>query len=117
KISGLSVTGSNIQWYTTAVGGSTIDTSTLVTDGSTYYASQTIAGCESLSRLAIKIQVNTTPAAPTGIAVQTFCSETSPTVSNLAETGSNLLWYDAARGGSIVPDSSPLTNGTAYFAS
>lgn len=47
--------GKNIQWYLTPKGGNTLPLSTQVTPGVIYYASQTVDGCESEHRLAVKI--------------------------------------------------------------
>ncbi len=54
-IGDLVATGSNILWYTTATGGTALDTSTTLLHNSTYYASQTINGCESDNRLAVYV--------------------------------------------------------------
>jgi len=60
-------------------------------------------------------QVN--PAAPSGSASQIFCTSASPTVADLAATGSNIQWYAAASGGSSLATSTPLSNNTHYYAS
>jgi hypothetical protein len=53
----LSVTGSNLQWYSSSTGGAPLPLSTVLVDGATYYVSQTINGCES-SRIAITVTEN-----------------------------------------------------------
>ena len=49
-LGGLNVTGSNLQWYTSSnlayTGSCPIPNTTNVSDGTTYYVSQTIGGCE-----------------------------------------------------------------------
>lgn len=60
--------------------------------------------------------VSLTPAAPTGAAVQNFCSEVSPTVANLNATGALIKWYLTAVGGASLPPATPLINNTNYFA-
>ncbi len=58
------VTGTNIIWYTSQVGGTVLPATTPLTEGTTYYASQTVSGCESPSRLAVTAGVDlnvTTP--------------------------------------------------------
>jgi hypothetical protein len=45
--------GQNIVWYTAAAGGTVLPASTVLVSGTTYYASQTIATCESEIRLAV----------------------------------------------------------------
>ncbi len=61
--------------------------------------------------------VTLSPAAPTGTATQNFCSETFPTVAGLSATGTGILWYAAASGGSPLASSAALANNTHYFAS
>ena len=57
-IANLIVTGDNIQWYTTATGGTPLANTTPLTTN-TYYASQTNANnCESSNRLAVTVSVN-----------------------------------------------------------
>jgi Ig-like domain CHU_C associated len=116
-VANLSVTGTSIIWYTAASGGSVVASGTALVDGTTYYASQTVTGCESTSRLAVTAHVTTTPSAPTGSASQTFCSGNSPTVANLSVTGTSIIWYTAASGGSVVSSGTALVNGTIYYAS
>ena len=111
-------TGTNIKWYSVATGGTVLAPSTALATG-TYYASQTVSGCESTTRLAVAVTVNN-PAAPTGSASQSFCSASSPTVANLAATPTGtgtILWYAAASGGTALSTSTALVNGTSYYAS
>ena len=55
-IANLSATGTNIKWYSAASGGTALSTSTLLVNGSHYYASQTNAsGCEGTSRLDVTV--------------------------------------------------------------
>ena len=46
-IEALEVIGQNIQWYAVAQGGEPLPTNTILVSGSTYYATQTVASCES----------------------------------------------------------------------
>ncbi|MCU7618858.1 hypothetical protein NZ698_16885 [Chryseobacterium sp. PBS4-4] len=51
------ITGTNIKWYADATTTTVLPTSTVLTNGATYYATQTIAGgCES-SRLAVTVNL------------------------------------------------------------
>lgn len=47
------VTGSNIIWYDAPTGGNVIAVGTPIVSGTTYYASQTLNGCESENRLGV----------------------------------------------------------------
>ncbi|MBA4851865.1 S8 family serine peptidase [Emticicia sp. BO119] len=65
-IANIVVTGSDIKWYDAAAGGNLLNSSAELMDGTTYYASQMINGCES-ARLAITITLEgeTSPCPPT----------------------------------------------------
>jgi large repetitive protein len=113
-VADLAATGTSIQWHATASGGTPIDPTTALTTG-TYFASQTVGGCESDTRLEVAVTVND-PAAPTGSATQSFCSIDNPTVADLVATGTAIQWYAAASGGTAIDPSTALATGT-YFAS
>lgn len=115
-VTNLAATGTAIKWYAAATGGTALVTTTALVTGTTYYASQTISGCESASRFAVAVTV-ANPAAPTGAASQSFCSGASPTVASLTATATGILWYAASSGGSALAPSTPLVDGTHYFAS
>ena len=83
-LASIAVTGTTIQWYTAATGGTLLPNTTPLASGTTYYASQTVGVCESATRLAVNVTV-ANPAAPTGSATQTFCSDANPTVANLTQ--------------------------------
>ena len=57
-ISDLAATGTAIQWYSASSGGTAIPTSTTLASG-TYYATQTISACESQTRAAVAVTLNT----------------------------------------------------------
>ena len=56
-LANLSVSGTNLQWYSNSTGGTPLPLSTVLVDGATYYVSQTVNGCES-SRIAIIVTQN-----------------------------------------------------------
>lgn len=57
-INNIIVTGINIKWYDAATGGNIIPGNIALTDNTTYYASQTINGCESISRCVITVTID-----------------------------------------------------------
>ncbi|RFS15388.1 S8 family serine peptidase [Emticicia sp. C21] len=59
-IANIVVTGSGIKWYDAATGGNLLVSSTELMDGTIYYASQTINGCES-ARLGVTITIDGEP--------------------------------------------------------
>ena len=97
--SALTATGTDLKWYTSSTGGTplagapTPSTSTATT--LEYFVSQTQSGCES-SRLKITVLVKPVPAAP-GVTALNLCEGTSTPA--LTATGSSLLWYRDATGG------------------
>jgi hypothetical protein len=56
-IASIQVTGTGIQWYASNTGGSVLATTTPLVTGTTYYATQTITGCESPSYLAVTVTI------------------------------------------------------------
>lgn len=50
------ITGTNIQWYSSSTSSTPLANTTLLVNGTTYYASQTLNGCEG-PRLTITVQV------------------------------------------------------------
>src|SRR5690606_30680495 len=47
QLSDVVITGSNIKWYSSSTGGTLLPATTVLTNGTTYYASQTVGTCES----------------------------------------------------------------------
>ena len=113
-VANLQANGTTIQWYATATGGSALSTTVALVNGTTYYASQTVNGCESSTRLAVAVSITTT-ATPTGSASQTFCNNAA--VANLQANGTTIQWYATATGGSALSTTVALVNGTTYYAS
>ncbi|MEN2400522.1 T9SS type B sorting domain-containing protein [Flavobacterium sp. MC2016-06] len=107
--------GQNIKWYDTLTGGIILPNNTLLQNDKTYFASQTINGCESeRTPVTIKIQDTT---APTGDANQLFCTGQNPTLENIVVTGENIKWYDGLTNGNLLANNANLQNGITYYAS
>lgn len=102
--------------YLVASGGSPLNGSTLLTNGTTYYLSQNLDGlCESI-RVPLTVSVITTPY-PTGNILQNFTQ--GQTLSNLQVTGTNLIWYanqsDATNHVNPIINTTLLVNGSTYY--
>jgi len=115
----LSATGTGLLWYTAPTGGTgsaTAPTPSTATAGTTiYYVSQTISGCEG-PRESISVTVNATPALPTVTTPINYCE--GATASVLAASGTGLLWYTLATGGTgsaTAPTPSTATAGTTTY--
>ncbi len=92
--------GTNLLWYTVATGGTGSAAApvpaTTTTGMTTWWVTQTVTGeCES-NRTPVTVTINPQPAAPTASA-QTWCQNTPAAA--LTATGTALLWYTAATGG------------------
>ena len=113
-LNSITITGQNIKWYDLQTGGVLLPNSTLLINGTTYYASQTVNGCESLrSPITIKIQ-NTS--APTAVLSQTFCATQNPTLSDVIINGTSVIWYNSNTSTTPISNNTNLTNGTIYYA-
>ncbi|WP_116788745.1 fibronectin type III domain-containing protein [Flavobacterium psychrotrophum] len=109
-VANLVANGTNIKWYTATTGGTALVATTALT-ARTYYASQTVSGCES-PRTAVVVTLGST-IAPTASA-QTFCGDNS--LIDIVATGTNLKWYLAATGGSALDPFTDLTTRTYYVS-
>ena len=58
-LAGLLPQGANIKWYDAPTGGNLLPSTTLLVNGHVYYASKTVNGIESTSRLAVTATVGT----------------------------------------------------------
>lgn len=56
-LNNISVSGSNIIWYNSATSTTPLPLSTVLANGVTYYATQTINNCESVNRLSVTINL------------------------------------------------------------
>lgn len=117
----LTATGTNLLWYTTATGGTGSTTaptpSTTPIGTTTYYVSQTV-GCES-PRFAIVVNVTASTAAPTVTSPVNYCQ--NAVAVPLTATGTNLLWYTTATGGTgsttAPTPSTAVVGSTTYYVS
>lgn len=114
-LNSIAITGQNIKWYDAQTLGNLLPSSTILVNGSTYYASQTINSCESL-RVPITINIQNTPA-PTGNANQSFCATQNATLNEIVISGSTLNWYSSPSSTLILPTTTLLVNSSTYYAS
>jgi hypothetical protein len=116
-VADLEATGQNIKWYSTATGGSPLPSSDpLVSD--TYYATQTVDGCESEDRFEVSVTL-ISPETPIGDSTQSF-SGTGATLADLVVSPENVSWFaseeDALAGNNPLPLSTVLIDGETYYA-
>ncbi|MUV04189.1 T9SS type B sorting domain-containing protein [Flavobacterium rakeshii] len=118
-VADIQVNEAGVVWYDAATGGSVVANTTALTDGMVYYASLTdvVSGCESSVRLAVTVNVNDAPTPTTNNTTQNFCQVDMPTVADIQVNEAGVIWYDAATGGSVVANTTALTDGSVYYAS
>ena len=112
-VGNINVVGTVIKWYDASSLGNLLPTSTMLTNGGIYYASQTVGGCES-ARIPVTAVVNVTPI-PSGISTQDYCKDA--TIAQLVVAGTNIIWYNNPTSGNVLPTSTPLVAGVTYYAS
>ena len=90
-VASLTATGTGINWYAAASGGSALAGSTALVNNTHYYASQTVSDCESTSRLDVIVNLLSAPGSPTvGTITQPTCITATGSVdlSGLPASGS-----------------------------
>jgi gliding motility-associated-like protein len=122
KIGDLSAVGTGILWYATETSTTSLNTTDLLVNGSTYWATQTqpASACESASRLVVTVVINTTPPPTTALTNQSFCIKdylpNTPTIANLSASGSGILWYATATSTTPLNNTAAILDGIAYYA-
>src|SRR5690606_20139390 len=86
----LGVIGQNLKWFNEL--GAEIPATTMITNGETYYVSQTIGDCES-ARATFTINIQTTPAPTVERAEVAYCQPEGKTVADLGASGAGTLVY------------------------
>jgi len=116
-VASLSATGSSIQWYDASSGGNLLIGSTALVNGTHYYASQTVSGCESTSRLDVTAQVYTSTTSIAPVATQTIPPSTNGTMLTITTgtaTVTSTEWKYATTSGGPYSSFSPTETGSTY---
>lgn len=53
---------------------------------------------------------------PTGGTSQSFCDDSNPTLASILVNGDNIRWYANSDNTNLLPNSTPLTDNTTYYA-
>ena len=106
--------------FTKADGTAVTETITIAADGivtglvaGSYKVKASKDGCEATSadfQIADKLPA---PATPAPTATQSFCN--SATIADLAPQGTDIKWYDAATGGSLLTSTTALVHNNKYY--
>jgi hypothetical protein len=124
-VASLAATGTALQWYAASTGGSALASTTALVNGTTYYATQTVSGCESQTRLAVTatvtgptaLTVSTgTPASPTSIPAGSYTTVTVTGTGNAVLGGAVvvLTGLTVQAGGSLSTSCQPLTGAGSF---
>src|SRR5690606_12675121 len=106
--------GNGLAWYSVPVGGSPLSMGAGLVNGTTYYADNSLGNCGARPSVPVTIYRR-----PDGQAFQGPCVD-SPEEATLADfdvTGNNIQWYLTPTGGSPLPLTTQLVEGTIYYAS
>jgi hypothetical protein len=111
-VADLTATGTSIQWYAASSGGSALSGSTALTNGTHYYASQTVGGLESCARFDVTFTINTPMAGPASYTRNSGSSIKDITVASL------LAFASTPQGTNSLSAVGPTsTNGTGVVIS
>ncbi|WP_149694275.1 gliding motility-associated C-terminal domain-containing protein [Chitinophaga sp. CF418] len=105
--------GADLAWYTTAVGGTPLPgngthTTSALTASATYYVEASRFGCANPVRIPVRVNVGTTPAAPTATG-RSICSGNPAMLLATAPAGATFRWYSAATGGTLLASTANYT--------
>ena len=104
-IADLTVTGTGVKWYDAATGGKVLSATTALTNVS-YYATQTILGCESPRA---SITVTKTPALDAPVALETNVKLGSSVKLTATCTSGTPNWYATSTGGTSLGSATYVT--------
>lgn len=99
-VASLTATGTSILWYTSAAEGTPLASTTALSNG-TYYASQTVSGCQSVNTLAVTVTVNGAPTITSqSTGPQSVCRDSFAYAMTVTATGTGLTyqWYKDSTG-------------------
>jgi hypothetical protein len=100
-------------WYSNPTGGTPISSTTNLVDGQTYYASQTVNGCESTNRVAVTVHLQS---ASINSSNDSICAGDPVTLSvTIAPTSNFSIGSTGPAGGFVFYDKGSVTNGWRYL--
>ncbi|BFM41901.1 hypothetical protein CFS9_05420 [Flavobacterium sp. CFS9] len=113
-IEDIAITGTTLKWYDSPINGNILQETTLL-ENQTYYVTQTLDNCES-ERLAITVKIQDTQK-PIADSRQTFCFQQNASIKNINIIGQNIKWFESNSSTATLLESTPLKNGSTYYAS
>lgn len=117
NLSAMTEVGATVNWYTTATGGTALNTSEVLVSGN-YYIEQVVNGCSSTRT---EVAVTITPLSNPIVEDQEFCEEVILAVIQVTTVGNDgflmTSWYDVASGGTPLNINMTLTSSGTYYVS
>ena len=113
QIRDLVAQGENLKWYIFASGGEPLTLEANINDG-IYYVSQTINGCESITRTPVKVVMYNTPKLV--LDAVTFCMQEHAKILDLNIIGENIKFYKNEVGGTSLREETILSTGIYYVS-
>jgi uncharacterized repeat protein (TIGR01451 family)/gliding motility-associated-like protein len=118
-VADLVATGTGIQWYADPSGGTPLAGATALVNGTSYYATQTVGGCESSSRFEVAVTIVTNPTIALGSSTDAnTCGGDGSIVLNFANVpdGTYAIEYEDGNGDPQSLAGVAVTGGTATIA-
>jgi len=119
----LTASGTSIQWYANTTGGTALSSSLSLVNGMTYYATQTINGCESQNRFAVTVTI-VSPTTPVSNVTHYICDDLNDGTESInlttynseitTETGCVFTYYTSLLGAENETAQDLITNAVAY---
>ena len=117
-LASLDIEEGTIVWYTAETAGSILPDTTIMVEGTTYYAAKVgTDGHESFERTPITVVFKEVNPPTLVSSTREFYSDETPTIANLEATGNNIKWYSQETGGiEYTDDTYVLVNNETYYA-
>ena len=113
-VSDLVLEGSDILWYESQTSTTPLAIDASLVSNSSYFATQSIDGCESQLRFEVTVDI-LTPQAPSGETLQSTCDLAS--IKDLEIEGTQIQWYSSSSSAIALDPQTQLTDGQTYYAS
>jgi hypothetical protein len=109
-IADLLATGTNIKWYASATGGSPLANSVSLSNGTKYYATQTVGLCESSTRAVDSVTI---VGNVSNVNDTLFCNNATASINFTGATGNTYTWTSTQNGTGIAASGTGNINFTA----